>query len=148
MPVGIPLIEALIPVPKVVTAPGVLVTVQFPAEGKSSSTTRPVDNIQVGCVMLPTVGAVGTRGAVLITTFADAAELHPAVFATEKVYEPDGIPVTVLLVPVPTIVVVGGKLVNVQEPVAGKPFIITLPVATVHVGCTIDPTVGIFGVAG
>ena len=53
-----------------------------------------------------------------------------------------------MLVPDPVMVVVTGELVNVHNPVAGKPFIITLPVATVHVGCTIDPTVGIFGVAG
>ena len=45
-------------------------------------------------------------------------------------------------------VVVAGVLVSVQEPVAGKPLSITLPVATVHVGCTMVPTFGTFGVAG
>ena len=57
-------------------------------------------------------------------------------------------PVTVLLVPVPVMGVMAGVLVNVQEPDDGNPLSITLPVATVHVGCTIVPTFGTVGVAG
>ena len=41
-----------------------------------------------------------------------------------------------------------GVLVNVQVPVAGKPLNITLPVATVHVGCVMVPIVGVTGDAG
>ena len=40
----------------------------------------------------------------------------------------------VLLVPVPVVVVPPGVLVNVQVPVAGKPFKTTLPVDVAHVG--------------
>ena len=35
-----------------------------------------------------------------------------------------------------------GIRVNVQLPVEGKPFKVTLPVAVVHVGCTNNPTTG------
>ena len=38
-------------------------------------------------------------------------------------------------------------LVKVQVPVAGKPFMITLPVAKAQVGCVIVPTVGAVGKA-
>lgn len=41
-----------------------------------------------------------------------------------------------------------GTLVNVQVPAAGKPFKITLPVAKVHVGCVMVPTIGVAGDAG
>ena len=44
----------LAPVPAI--APGLIV--QFPA-GKPLSTTLPVATAQVGCVIVPTVGAVG-----------------------------------------------------------------------------------------
>ena len=40
-------------------APGLIV--QLPA-GKPLNTTLPVANAQVGCVMVPTVGAVGVAG--------------------------------------------------------------------------------------
>jgi hypothetical protein len=52
------------------------------------------------------------------------------------------------LVPVPVVVVPPGVLVNVQVPVAGKPFNTTLPVATSHVGCVMVPTAGADGVDG
>jgi hypothetical protein len=54
----------------------------------------------------------------------------------------------VVLVPVPVVVVPPGVRVKVQLPVAGKPFKITLPVATEQVGWVIVPTVGAVGVAG
>ena len=50
----------------------------------------------------------------------------------------------VLLVPVP--VILPGFIVHV--PVAGNPFKTTLPVATVHVGWVIVPTVGADGTDG
>ena len=46
---------------------------------------------------------------------------------------PAASPDIVVLAPVP-VVVPTGVLVNVQIPVAGKPFTTTLPVATVQVG--------------
>ena len=52
----------LAPVPVVVIAPGVLVKVQFPVAGNPLSTTLPVATVQVGWVIVPTVGAVGDDG--------------------------------------------------------------------------------------
>jgi hypothetical protein len=48
----------------------------------------------------------------------------------------------VVLVPVPEVVVPPGVLVNVQVPVAGKPFKTTLPVDKAHVGCVIVSATG------
>jgi len=67
----------LAPVP--VIPPGLIV--QFPA-GNPFNTTLPVDNIQLGCVMVPTIGAEGVAGCTLITIFADATEVHPTAFVT------------------------------------------------------------------
>ena len=50
----------------------------------------------------------------------------------------------VTVVPVPDI----APGLIVQVPVAGKPLNGTLPVATVHVGCVIVPTIGAVGVCG
>ena len=52
----------LIPVPAVVTPPGVLVSVHVPVAGNSFNTTIPVAVAQVGCVIAPTDGAVGVAG--------------------------------------------------------------------------------------
>jgi hypothetical protein len=70
----------------------------------------------------------------LITTLADAAEIHPETLVTVKVYVPVASSDIVVVVPVPEVVVLPGDLVNVQVPDAGNPFKITLPVATVQVG--------------
>jgi len=67
----------LAPVP--IIAPGLIV--QFPA-GNPFNTTLPVDIIQLGCVMVPTIGADGVEGCALIAIFADATEVHPTAFAT------------------------------------------------------------------
>ena len=64
-----------------VIAPGLIV--QFPA-GKPLNTTLPVAVEQVGCVMVPTVGATGFNGCTMITTLADAGEVHPAALVTVK----------------------------------------------------------------
>jgi hypothetical protein len=65
---------------------------------------------------------------------ADAGEVHPEALVTVKVYVPDEIPVTVVLVPVPDVFVPPGVLVNVQVPEAGNPLKATLPVARAQVG--------------
>ena len=57
-----PDIGELTPDPGVVTAPGVLVTVHVPVVGKPFKITLPVDTAQVGAVIVPTIGAVGTAG--------------------------------------------------------------------------------------
>jgi hypothetical protein len=68
------LIVVVVPVP--VIAPGLIVHV--PEEGRPESTTLPVLAVQTeGCVMTPTIGAVGATGAELITTSAEAFDIHP-----------------------------------------------------------------------
>ena len=62
-----------------VIAPGLIV--QLP-EGKPFNTTLPVATAQVGCVMMPTNGAVGVAGRALMTTSADSSEIHPAALVT------------------------------------------------------------------
>ena len=73
------------PVPDIVTFPGVRVRFHVPASGRPLSATLPVDRAQVGCVIAPTTGAVGVAGWALMTTFADAAEIHPSAFVTVNV---------------------------------------------------------------
>ena len=65
-----------------VIAPGFIV--QLPA-GRPLSITDPVATAQVGCVIAPTTGAVGTAGCAFIITFTVAGEIHPAAVVTVKV---------------------------------------------------------------
>lgn len=53
----------------------------------------------------------------------------------------------VVLVPDPIVVTLPGLRVNVHVPVAGKPFSITPPVATAHVGWINEPIKGADGSA-
>jgi hypothetical protein len=75
-PAGIPGIDMLIPVPVLVVPPGVLVNVQEPVEGNPFRTAIPVARLQVGWVIVPTVGAVGVEGCKLITMLADAGDMQ------------------------------------------------------------------------
>jgi len=86
---------------------------------------------------VPAVGAAGAPGNALITTPDDADDVHPVSLVTVKLYVPGISPVMVVVAPIPVIV----PGLTVQLP-AGKPFNITLPVATAHVGCVIVPIVG------
>jgi hypothetical protein len=52
----------LVPVPVVVVPPGVRVKVHVPDDGKPLNNILPVITLQVGCVMVPTTGAVGVIG--------------------------------------------------------------------------------------
>ena len=72
----------MVPAPVMVLPPGLTVKVQVPVEGKPLSATDPVAVAQVGWVIVPTTGAVGAVGAVLITILADATEIHPAALVT------------------------------------------------------------------
>jgi hypothetical protein len=72
----------LVPVPVVVTPPGVLVNVHVPDAGKPFNTTLPVDTEQVGCVIVPTPGADGAEGLAFIITFPDDPEIHPKALVT------------------------------------------------------------------
>jgi len=93
-----------------------------------------VETVHVGWVIIPTEGGVGIDGLALITTLAEAIEVHPDALVTVKVYVPERIVVTVVLIPVPEVIVPPGVLVNVQVPVAGKPSNTTLPDGTAQVG--------------
>jgi hypothetical protein len=147
VPAASPLTVAVTPVPVNVTAPGFRVNVHVPVTGKPLRSTLPVANVQVGCVIVPTTGAVGVEGCVLITTLAEATEVQVPLL-TVNVYVPAASPLTVVVVPVPVEVTAPGLSVSVQVPVAGKPLNATLPVATVQVGCVIVPITGAFGAPG
>ena len=138
-------IVELVPVPVVVVPPGDFVKVHVPDAGNPFKTTLPVATAQVGCVIVPTVGAVGVVGWVLTTTLADAGEIHPEALVTVKVYVPAASDEIVELVPVPVVVVPPGDFVKVHVPDADNPFKTTLPVATAQVGCVTVPTVGPLG---
>jgi hypothetical protein len=71
----------LVPDPLVVTPPGLRVIVHVPA-GNPFSVIDPGATVQVGCATRPTLGAVGVAGCGLMTTFADAGEVHPAALVT------------------------------------------------------------------
>ena len=101
----------------------------------------PVAIAQVGCVTVPVVGD-GEIAAVIIM-FADAGEVHPAEFVTEREYVPGVNPVMVVLAVFPAM----APGLMVQFP-AGKPFNTTLPVTAIQVGFVIVPTVGAEGVTG
>ena len=77
--------EVVTPVPVEVAPLGFCVKVHVPLDGKPFKVTLPVETLQVGCVIVPTEGAVGVLGAALIMTFAEVEEVHPAAFITEKV---------------------------------------------------------------
>jgi len=72
----------VVPVPVFVVPPGVRVKVHVPVAGKPFKTTLPVDTEQVGWVIVPTVGAVGVAGWVLITTLAEDGDIHPEALVT------------------------------------------------------------------
>ena len=74
-----------VPEPVVVVPPGDLVSVHVPVAGKPDKTTLPVATLQVGWVIVPTVGAVGVEAWVLMTTLADAGEIHPEALVTVNV---------------------------------------------------------------
>jgi hypothetical protein len=114
--------------------------VQFPV-GKPFNIMLPVAIAQVGCVMVPVMGAGGI--AAVIITFADAGEVHPAAFVTVKEYVPAVNPVIVVLAVFPAIA--PGLIVQLP---AGRLLITTLPVANTQLGFVIAPIVGAGGVTG
>src|SRR5450759_2944274 len=102
----------------------------------------PVAVSQVVCINV-TVGAAGI-GCAVMTISADASEVHPSEFVNVKLYVPGAKPDIVVLVPVPLM----PPGFSVHDPFSDKPFKTTLPVATKHVGCIINPNVGADGVSG
>jgi hypothetical protein len=136
------------PEPLVSILPGVRIKVHGEGVGKPLKSTLPVVTVHVGCVIAPTIGGEGGKGWGLMVKLADAAEVHPEAFVTVTVYVLGAMPDIVVVVPVPEAVTPAGVLVTVQVPVAGKPFNVTLPVATEHVGWIIVPITGGVGVIG
>jgi hypothetical protein len=71
----------LVPVPAI--DPGLIVHV--PVAGRPLSITLPEGSAhEEGCVIVPTTGADGAVGAALITTVADASDIHPASLVTKN----------------------------------------------------------------
>jgi hypothetical protein len=122
-------------------APGLMV--QAP-KGKLLKATLPVGTVQVGWVMIPTIGAV-VVGTALITTLAEATEVHPvAVSVTVKLNVVTGVNnVKAVVGPLPAMA--PGFIVHAP---AGKPLKATLPVGMVQVGWVMVPTIGAVGVIG
>lgn len=68
-----------------VVVPLFWVIVQFPLVGRPLSTTDPVDTDEVGCVIVPIVGAVGVGGCALMVILVDRGEVQVAALVTLKV---------------------------------------------------------------
>ena len=68
MPAVNPLIVPVVPVPVAVAPPGDAVTVHVPLAGKPLKATLPVVTVHVGCVIVPTTGAVGAEQATFVHT--------------------------------------------------------------------------------
>ena len=84
VPGVMPLNVAVVPVP-VRVAPVETVTVQDPAAGSPLRATLPVAVAQVGWVIVPTIGASGVTGWVLIVAPVEATEVQPTEFVTVNV---------------------------------------------------------------
>ena len=98
-------IVVLVPSPVFIIPPGVPFTVQVPDEGNPFKMTLPVEDVHVGDVMVPIVGAAGKGRTVTDVEAAGDGPLHPlAVTLIVAVPVKDGDQVTVALVPVPEIV--------------------------------------------
>ena len=123
-----------VPVPVMLLLFGVRVRVHVPEEGSPLSATLPVESAHVGWIIAPTTGAVGESGWTLITTLADAGEVHPRALVTIKVYVPGVSPVIVVLVPEPVVVWPPGERVIIQSPDAGRLLSTTPPVGSEQVG--------------
>ena len=136
------MIVVVVPVP--VIPPGIIV--QVPVAGRPLNTTLPVVDVQeTGCVIVPTIGAVGAEGATFIITSEDGIDIHPAALVTLKLYVPGVRFAIVVVVPVPAIA--PGLIIHI--PVAGRPLRTTLPVVAIHQeGCVTLPTIGAVGATG
>jgi hypothetical protein len=85
-------------------------------------------------VIVPTRGAAGVTGCVLIVTLAEAGDKQPASFVTVKVYMPAGMTEMVAELPDPGVITPPGLRVTVQVPMEGRLLRMTLPVDNAHVG--------------
>lgn len=147
VPGFIPVMVLAVPDPETDKLPGERVTVHEPVAGSPLSATLPVEVPQVGCVIVPMMGAEGVSGWAFITTADDDAEVQPAALVTVKVYDPGASPVTVVLEPVPVTVRPPGVTVIVHSPGEGRLFRMTLPAGAAQVGCVTVPGTGAAGIA-
>jgi hypothetical protein len=112
-----PLNDPVVPLP-VIVLPDDEVTVHVPLDGSPLSATKPVGAEQVGCVMVPSTGAVGVVGAASITAFNDAVDVQVPLF-TVKVYVP-GVKLDItVVVPLPLALPLGVPVI-VHVPVDGR----------------------------
>ena len=132
----------VVPVP--VIPPGLMV--HAPVAGRPFNTTLPVVDVQEeGCVIVPTIGAVGAEGATCMITSAEARDIQPAALVTLKLYVAGVRFAMVAVVPVPAID--PGLITHI--PVAGRPFNTTLPVVAIQdEGWVIVPIIGAVGATG
>jgi len=77
-----PDIVVAVPLPDVITAPGILVTVHVPEAGNPVRGILPVATEHVGCVAVPVTGADGVTGCGFIVIEDVAIEVHPDEFVT------------------------------------------------------------------
>jgi len=129
-----PEIVVLAVLPDAPNPAGVLVIVQLPA-GKPLNTTLPVGVVHVGCVMVPTVGALGLA----FTVNALVLEQPVAVSVNVKVTAPAATPVTT-----PAFVTVANEVLLLDHvpPVLG----VTLAVEPTHT-LVAPPKTGLAGMA-
>ena len=72
----------LVPDPVLVIDPGEAVMVHVPVEGSLLNATLPVGTAQVGCIMVPTLGAFGAPGTALMTIPEEAGDTQPDALVT------------------------------------------------------------------
>ena len=138
--------ESVVLVPVPVLSPGLMV--QVPVAGKPLNVILPLSTVQVGCKIPEMAGTFGVEGCTLIITLDEGCEVHPTAFVIVKLYVFAASPVTVMLVPVPDVVMLPGFLISVHVPEEGSPFKVTLPVARSQVGWILAPTTGADGEGG
>jgi hypothetical protein len=69
----------------VVVPLGLRVNVHVPEDGKPLNSTLPVAILHVGCIIVPTTGAVGVAGCASITTLVEEGETQVEAFVTVNV---------------------------------------------------------------
>ena len=79
MPEANPVIVLVVPVPVEVNPTGFCVSVHVPVAGKLFNITLPVARAQVGWVIVPTAGVVGTAETIAVTSSRVVLSHEPTV---------------------------------------------------------------------
>ena len=143
-----PLSVVVVPVPVVVVDPGLVVKVHVPTAGNPDKAILPVATAHVTCVMVPMIGAVGVVVPAFKTAFVDVVDEHVPSDTLKEYVVPAVKPLSVVVVPVPVVVVDPGLVVKVHVPTGGNPDKSILPVANTHVACVMVPMIGADGGVG